>query len=86
MRILSPFVGGGFGSKGIWSHQILAAAAAKLAKRPVRVLLSREGVFRATGGRTLTEQRVALGAGDDGPLAALIHTGTVGMTTHKLLP
>ena len=72
----SPFVGGGFGNKMLWDHQILAIAAAKLARRPVRLVLSREGVFRATGGRTNTEQRVALAAREDGSgLAALIHTG-----------
>ena len=46
----------------LWEHQILGAAAAKLAGRPVRIALSREGVYRVVGGRTLTEQRVALGA------------------------
>ena len=48
--------------KASWQRQILAAAAAKLASRPVRIMLSREGVFRIVGGRTVTEQRVALGA------------------------
>ena len=86
IRILSPFVGGGFGGKGLWSHQILAIAAAKLAKRPVRIALSREGVFRIAGGRTTTEQRVALGANADGTLAALIHTGVVAMTPHNNCP
>ena len=76
VTVSSPFVGGGFGNKLIWDHQILAIAAAKLARRPVRLVLSREGVFRATGGRTNTEQRVALAAREDGSgLAALIHTG-----------
>src|SRR5262245_34902833 len=78
--VLSPFVGGGFGNKAVWNHHILAAAASKIVDRPVRLVLSREGVFRATGGRTLTEQRVALGAKDDGRLAALIHTGVAGVT------
>ena len=74
--VSSPFVGGGFGNKLVWDHQILAIAAAKLARRPVRLVLSREEVFRATGGRTNTEQRVALAAREDGSgLAALIHTG-----------
>jgi xanthine dehydrogenase YagR molybdenum-binding subunit len=86
VQVLSPFVGGGFGNKGVWSHQILAAAAARVVKRPVRLVLSREGVFRMTGGRTLTEQRVALGSDDDGPLAALIHTGLAGMTKHNNCP
>jgi xanthine dehydrogenase YagR molybdenum-binding subunit len=86
VHVTSPFVGGGFGSKTVWQHQVLAAAAAKLAQRPVRITLSREGVFRIVGGRTLTEQRVALGAQADGTLDALIHTGTVAMTPHNNMP
>ena len=86
VRVLSPFVGGGFGGKGLWSHQVLAAAAAKLAGRPVRLMLTREGVFRLVGGRTPTEQRVALGARRDGTLDALIHTGVAAMTTHNNCP
>ena len=86
MRILSPFVGGGFGNKAVWNHHVLAAAASRMIGRPVRLVLSREGVFRATGGRTLTEQRVVLGAKGDGTLAALIHTGVAGMTDHNYCP
>ncbi len=86
VHVTSPYVGGGFGSKTVWQHQVLAAAAAKLAQRPVRITLSREGVYRIVGGRTLTEQRVALGAQDDGTLDALIHTGTVAMTPHNNMP
>ncbi|UXH76583.1 xanthine dehydrogenase family protein molybdopterin-binding subunit [Roseateles amylovorans] len=86
VHVTSPFVGGGFGSKTLWRHQILAAAAARLAKCPVRIMLSREGVYRVVGGRTNTEQRVALGAQADGRFDALIHTGTVAMTAHNNMP
>lgn len=86
VRVLSPFVGGGFGNKMIWDHHVFAIVAAKMSGRPVRMVLSREGVFRMTGGRTLTEQRVALGANRDGTLKALIHTGTAGMTSHNNCP
>ena len=86
MRVLSPFVGGGFGGKGLWSHQILAAAASKLAGRPVRLVPSREGIYRLVGGRTTTVQRVALGASRDGRLDALIHSGVVAMTAHNNCP
>lgn len=86
VHVSSPYVGGGFGSKTLWDHQVLAAAAAKMAGRPVRIALSREGVFRLVGGRSLTEQRVAIGAGEDGQFEALIHTGTVMMTRHNALP
>ena len=86
VRVSSPFVGGGFGGKTLWQHQILAAAASKLAGRPVRMVLSREGVYRMIGGRTTTEQRVAIGAQSDGHFDALIHTGVVAMTDHNALP
>lgn len=86
VRVLSPYVGGGFGGKTLWDHQILAAAAARLAGRPVRIVLSREDVFRLVGGRTTTEQRVALGARRDGTLAALIHTGVAATTAHNNCP
>jgi xanthine dehydrogenase YagR molybdenum-binding subunit len=86
VHVTSPFVGGGFGSKTLWQHQILAAAAAKLAQRPVRLVLSREGVYRIVGGRTLTEQRVAIGAQADGHFDALIHTGVVAMGRHNNMP
>jgi xanthine dehydrogenase YagR molybdenum-binding subunit len=86
VRVTSPFVGGGFGSKTLWQHQVLGAAAARLAGRPVRIALSREGMHRMIGGRTLTEQRVAIGAQPDGRFEAIIHTGTVAMTRHNALP
>uniref|UniRef100_UPI003B3A92BA xanthine dehydrogenase family protein molybdopterin-binding subunit n=1 Tax=Sphingomonas sp. TaxID=28214 RepID=UPI003B3A92BA len=86
IHISSPFVGGGFGGKGLWNHQILAAAAAKIAQRPVRIMLSREGVYRVVGGRTLTEQRVAIGAQADGRFDALIHSGVVVMGEHNNMP
>jgi xanthine dehydrogenase YagR molybdenum-binding subunit len=86
VRVLSPFVGGGFGGKTLWSHQILAAAAAQLARRPVRLVLSRESVYRLVGGRTPTVQRVALGARRNGRLEALIHTGVAAMTAHNNCP
>jgi xanthine dehydrogenase YagR molybdenum-binding subunit len=86
VRVLSPFVGGGFGGKGLWSHQILAAAASRLAGRPVRLVPTREGIYRLIGGRTTTVQSVALGASRDGRLDALIHTGIVAMTAHNNCP
>jgi xanthine dehydrogenase YagR molybdenum-binding subunit len=86
VHVTSPYVGGGFGSKTFWQHHVLGAAASKLAGRPVRLALSREGVYRLVGGRTLTEQRVAIGAASDGRFEAIIHTGTSAMTPHNALP
>jgi len=73
--VSSPFVGGAFGGKGLWDHQILGAAAAKLAGRPVRIALSRAGMHRLIGGRSQTEQRIGLAADADGKLKGLLHHG-----------
>lgn len=87
VRIISPFVGGGFGAKwALWPNTALCALAAKVTGRPVKLVLSREGVFRTVGGRTLAEQRVALAAGVDGQFTALLHTGTTATTKHAEYP
>jgi len=86
VHVTSPYVGGGFGGKTMWQHQILAAAAAKVSGRPVRIALSREGVYRVVGGRSQTEQRVALGSDRDGRLTALIHSGVTPQSPHSALP
>ncbi len=73
VRVLSPFVGGAFGSGLRPQHQLfLAVLAATQLKRPVRVELSRPQMF-SFGHRPETIQRVALGASADGTLQALIH-------------
>lgn len=75
VRVLAPFVGGGFGGKGFaWPGVILAVLAARATGRPVRLSLTREDVYRTVGARTPSTQRVALGAGRDGNLSALVHT------------
>ena len=75
IRVLSPFVGGGFGGKGRpWAGTLLAVLAARATGRPVRLALTREGVYHTVGGRTASTQRVALGADAHGRLTALIHT------------
>lgn len=86
VHVTCQYLGGGFGGKGVWQHQILAAAAARLTRRPVRLMLSREGVYRLVGGRAATEQRVAIGADADGRFGALIHAGTVAKGRFASLP
>src|SRR5262249_29167155 len=86
VRVLSPFVGGGFGGKGLWDHQIVAAAAARLVGRPVRLVLSRDSVYRMIGGRSPTEQRVATGADTEGRFTALVHTGYSIMPSYGACP
>lgn len=81
IQVISPFVGGGFGGKGgLWNHTALCVAAAKVVKRPVKLVLSREGVYRVVGGRTISEQRIALAAKKDGTLTALTHIGFTATT------
>jgi xanthine dehydrogenase YagR molybdenum-binding subunit len=77
LRVLSPFMGGGFGSKGTtWPHVHLAAMAAKVVGRPVKLMLTRAQMFTTVGYRSPTVQRVALGADRDGTLKAVIHDTT----------
>ena len=78
IHIVSPFVGGGFGSKlGIHSETILAALAARELKQPVRVVMTRQQVFQLLGLRPITSQRVRLGAARDGRMTALGHDVTM---------
>src|SRR5713226_1254142 len=72
--IRSPFLGGGFGSKGLISGpQVLGIMAARMVGRPVKLVLRREQMYGPTGYRAPTRQTLRLGAGDDGRLTALDH-------------
>jgi xanthine dehydrogenase YagR molybdenum-binding subunit len=74
VHVIDPYVGGGFGCKGSsWPHEVLAAIAAKMVRRPVKLMLSRRQMFGGVGYRSRTIQRVALGADRDGKLGAIIH-------------
>ena len=74
VRVISPYVGGGFGSKAFTHpHVILTVMAAKLAGRPVKLQLTRQQMFSLVGYRTPTIQRIRLGAGADGKLTAIAH-------------
>ncbi|HEX3671687.1 MAG TPA: molybdopterin cofactor-binding domain-containing protein, partial [Candidatus Cybelea sp.] len=74
VRVIVPFVGGAFGSKGQpWSHVALTAMAAKLVGRPVRLVVTRPQMFGWIGHRPQTEQHVALGARSDGRLVSVTH-------------
>ncbi|MGW7575538.1 molybdopterin cofactor-binding domain-containing protein [Streptomyces sp. NPDC054765] len=78
IHIVTPFVGGGFGSKlGIHAETILAALAARALGEPVKVALTRQQIFQLVGVRPTSSQRVRLGAGHDGRLAALAHDVTM---------
>lgn len=74
VRVISPYVGGGFGCKGgIQPHSALACVAARELKRPVKLALTRPQTFTAFGGRPRTHQQLALGASRDGTLQSIVH-------------
>jgi xanthine dehydrogenase YagR molybdenum-binding subunit len=80
VRVLTPFVGGGFGSGLHPQYQsFLAVMASRALKRSVLVSMTRQQMF-SHGHRPITWQRVALGAGPDGKLDALVHEA-VGATS-----
>src|SRR5438067_8677815 len=74
VRVICPFVGGAFGCKGpVWPHTILAAMAALVVRRPVKLELTRHNMFSGAGHRTPTFQTIALAANKDGKLQAIRH-------------
>ncbi|GII59739.1 xanthine dehydrogenase [Planotetraspora thailandica] len=74
VHVISPHVGGGFGSK-LAPHPpiVLAVIAAKVTRRAVKAAATRQQMFSLVGYRTPIIQRVRLGAGRDGRLTAIIH-------------
>jgi xanthine dehydrogenase YagR molybdenum-binding subunit len=74
IHIRSPFLGGGFGSKGMISGpQVLGIMAARMVGKPVKLVLRREQMFGPVGHRAETRQTLRLGADSDGKLTALDH-------------
>ncbi len=76
VRVISPFVGGAFGSAGqTWPHQLLASFAARQVRRPVKLVLTRKQVYAGIGYRPTSRQRMAIAADRSGRIAAIIHEG-----------
>ncbi|MFG1811682.1 xanthine dehydrogenase family protein molybdopterin-binding subunit [Streptomyces sp. NPDC049040] len=74
VRVITHFVGGGFGGKAMtWPHVTLAAMAAREVGRPVRLSLTRPQTYTSHGHREEQEQRLTLGATRDGRLTAVRH-------------
>src|SRR6202167_5840986 len=75
IQIRSPFLGGGFGSKGMISGpQVLGIMAARMVVgKPVKLVLRREQMFGPVGHRAETRQTLRIGAGNDGKLTAIDH-------------
>jgi len=77
VRVINHYVGGGFGCKGAtWSHVALAAMAAKVVGRAVKLVVTRQQMFGFVGHRPKTIQSIALGADRTGRLLAAVHDVT----------
>jgi xanthine dehydrogenase YagR molybdenum-binding subunit len=89
VRVLSPYVGGGFGA-GLrsWPHSILAALAARTVKRPVQLSLTRPEMFTGIGRRPSTVHHLKIAATRDGKLVAIYHeaTSTASMSSDSPYP
>jgi len=74
VRLVSPFIGGGFGAK-LWvnADAILAAIAARQLGRPVKTALTRQQIFHVTTHRSDTLQRLRLGTDQSGRILAIGH-------------
>ena len=76
VRIVSPYIGGGFGSKGFaLAYGAVAAMAARMLARPVKLILTRAQNFTSYGGRAATAQTVTLAADEAGKILAIVHDG-----------
>ncbi len=85
VRVISPFVGGAFGSAGrTWPHQMLAAFAARVMRRPVKLVLTRRQMYSGIGYRPTSRQRLAIGADRSGRITAMVHEGRTETARYQL--
>ncbi len=77
IRIISPYIGGGFGGKMLGPEAVMAAIAAERLGRPVKIAMARAQLFHNVYRRTDTHQRIRLAADSDGRLTAIGHDSVV---------
>ncbi|HEX7814610.1 xanthine dehydrogenase family protein molybdopterin-binding subunit [Dyella sp.] len=74
VRVITEYLGSGFGGKlWPWTQAVLAAAAARDLNRPIKLVVSRKMMFHNVGHRPHTQQRMRLAADRDGKLVSLQH-------------
>jgi xanthine dehydrogenase YagR molybdenum-binding subunit len=84
VRVVSRFIGSGFGDKlSAWPQSAMAAAVARKVNRPVKLMVTRKMMFTSVGHRPRTQQQMRIGANPDGRLVSLEqhyrnHTSLVG--------
>ncbi|CAM3466001.1 xanthine dehydrogenase family protein molybdopterin-binding subunit [Kibdelosporangium persicum] len=75
VRVVSPYLGGGFGAKGyVWPHTFITAAIARSLGRPVKLVLTRAQSYTMHGHRAETVQELSVGATRDGTITAFVHS------------
>ncbi|WP_406674269.1 xanthine dehydrogenase family protein molybdopterin-binding subunit [Nonomuraea sp. N2-4H] len=81
VRVISPYLGGGFGAKApVYPHTLLTAAVAELCGRPVKLVLTRAQMFTSNGHRAEYRHHLRLGADRQGELTAIVSTSTAQVT------
>ncbi|RYF86562.1 MAG: xanthine dehydrogenase family protein molybdopterin-binding subunit, partial [Chitinophagaceae bacterium] len=84
IEVYSEFVGGGFGSGlRVWPHALAAIMAAKLVKRPVKVMLTRPQMFHSVGYRPAAWQKIKLAANADGKFVGIHHQAKNGSSVYE---
>jgi len=74
VNVISPFVGGAFGSSSrLWPQEMAALIGAKIVRKPVKLMLKRDQVFNMVGYRPKSVQKVGMGASADGKLTGITH-------------
>ncbi len=74
VRVISRFLGSGFGGKlWPWPHCLIAASASRNLNRPVKLVVTRDMMFQNVGHRPRTQQRVRIGATTEGKFVSLMH-------------
>lgn len=84
VQVNSKFVGGAFGSAlQVWQHEVAAIIAAKVIKRPVKLMLGRADMFTSVGYRPHTWQKIGIGATTDGKLVGITHEANGQTSTYE---
>jgi xanthine dehydrogenase YagR molybdenum-binding subunit len=87
VRLVSPFIGGGFGQKGFVQVQtVIAAVAARALGRPVKLVVPRAQLFHNASFRPASRHRIRLGADASGRMLAAIHEIDHQTSRHDLFP
>lgn len=75
VRVVSHFIGGGFGCKGVgaWSHDVVVAVAARVVRKPVKLAIRRQDMFTLVGHRGATEQHLGVGTDAAGKIQVFQH-------------